>query len=65
MLSSLFYSNTVLQVERAGQDDLVSLPHQPQDVPNFAEIWIHPKKVDILFSLALGAGSDSLINDLL
>lgn len=65
MLSPLFYSNTVSQVERMGQDDLVSLPYQPQDFPNFADIWNHPKKVDILFCLAVSAGSDFLINCLL
>lgn len=49
VLSSLFRSNAVLQVERAGQDNLVCLPHQPQDFPDFDEVWNHPKKVDILF----------------
>jgi len=65
VLSSLIQNNTILQVERASEDDLVSLLNQPQDFPNFAEIWNHPKKAEILFRLAVGAGSDPLINHLL
>lgn len=50
---------------RADQDDPASLPHHPQDFPNFAAIWNHPKRLDRLFYLAASAGSDSLLPHLL
>lgn len=42
VLSSLFYSNTILQAEMASHEDVDGLPHQPQDLPNFTEIKNHP-----------------------